>query len=161
MAHSACIFMNGPFPAPTPGYGRPMAPAIDRFRCIAPVLAIVLVLAPVAGCDIRGGGSSDEDDARAVAKDYAAAIADGDEKKICDTLSADSKKQLERGDDTCEEAFKNFGGVLDDEQKEQLRDLDPDVEVDGDSATAQVDERPLEGEVRLKKEGGDWKVSLQ
>jgi hypothetical protein len=134
---------------------------LPRWRVTAPVVAITVVLAAVAGCDIGGGGGSDEDDARDVVKDYAAAIADGDEKKICDTLSEDSRKQLEAGDATCEEAFGNFGGFLNEEQKEGLKNIDPDVKVDGDSASAQVDEQPLEGEVRLKKEDGDWKVTLQ
>jgi hypothetical protein len=120
------------------------------------VAGLALVCAP--GCGI--GGGSDEDDARDVVKDYAAAIADGDENKVCDTLSEDSKRQFEAADSTCEEAFKNFGGALSDEQKDKLKGIDPDVDIDGDTASARVDEQPLEGEVRLKKEEGAWKVAL-
>jgi hypothetical protein len=140
------------------GYGAAMirlTPAPVRGALLAAVLALV-----VAGCGI-GDGDSDEDKARDVIKDYATAVADGDEKEICGLLSEDSKRQLERGDATCEESFKNFGAFLNDEQKQQLKDIDPDVTVDGDNASAQVDEPPLEGEVRLKRENGDWKVTLR
>jgi hypothetical protein len=131
-----------------------------RLRGTAVALAAGLVLAAAPGCGI-GDGDSDEDDAREAVKDYAAAIADGDEAKVCDTLSEDSRKQFETADTTCEKAFENFGGFLSDEQKDKLRDIDPDIKVDGDTATAQIEEQPLEGEVRLKKEEGDWRVTLQ
>jgi hypothetical protein len=132
---------------------------LSRFRGTAAALAAGLALVALPGCGI-GDGDSDGDDARDVVKDYAAAIADGDEGKVCDVLSEDSRKQFEASDTTCEDAFKNFGGFLSDEQKDELKDIDPDVKIDGDTATAQVDEQPLEGEVRLKKEGGDWKITL-
>jgi hypothetical protein len=126
-----------------------------RFRRTAAVLTGVLALAALPGCI----GGSDEDDARDAVKDYTTAIADGDEKKICENLGRESKKQLEKGDRKCEDAYKNFGAYLNDDQKDKLRDIDPEVKVDGDTATTKVDEQPLEGEVRLKKEDGEWKIS--
>ena len=132
---------------------------LSRFRGAAAALAAGLALVALPGCG-TGDGDSDGDDARDVVKDYATAIADGDEGQVCDVLSEDSKKQFEASDTTCEDAVKNFGGFLSDEQKDELKDIDPDVKIDGDTATAQVDERPLEGEVRLKKEDGDWKITL-
>jgi ketosteroid isomerase-like protein len=135
-------------------------PPLARFPRAVVVVVVAVALFAICGCGI-GDGGSDEDDARDVVKSYAAAIADGDEAEVCDTLSEDSRKQFETADTTCQEAFKNFGGALSDEQKDKLKDIDPDVKVDGDTATAQVDEQPLEGEVRLKKEDGDWKVTIQ
>jgi hypothetical protein len=128
---------------------------LTRFRRTAAVLVAGLALAAVPGCI----GGSEEDDAGDAVKDYTEAIADGDEKKICETLSKDSRKQLEKGDRKCEDAYKNFGAFLNDEQKDKLKDIDPEVKVDGDTATTKVDEQPLEGEVRLKKEDGEWKIS--
>jgi Domain of unknown function (DUF4878) len=132
---------------------------LTRFRRTAAVLVVGLALAAVPGCI----GGSEEDDAGDAVKDYTEAIADGDEKKICETLSKDSRKQLEKGDRKCEDAYKNFGAFLNDEQKDKLKDVDPDVEVDGDNATAKVDELGSTGsnEVKLKKEDGDWKITFE
>jgi hypothetical protein len=110
-----------------------------------------------AGC----GGTSEEDKARDVVKEYAEAIADGDERRVCATLTKDSKKRFERAKTTCEDAFKGFGKFLGGQQRDKLKELDPEVKVDGDRATTRIDEPPLEGEVRLKKENGVWRVSTQ
>ena len=55
----------------------------------------------------------------------------------------------------------NFGAFLSGQQKEELKNIDPKMEIDGDNATTRVEERPLEGEVRLKKEGGEWRISTR
>jgi hypothetical protein len=122
----------------------------------------VVVLAGLAfvagtGC----GGTSEEDEARDVVKTYAEAIADGDEGKVCATLSRESKKRFDRAKTTCEDAYKSFGKFLRGNQKATLKDLDPEVKVDGNKATTKIDQAPLRGELRLKKEGGDWKISTQ
>ncbi len=125
-------------------------------RAIAAVAAALALIA-LPGC---GPFGSDEDDVKDVVKDYAAGVADGDGKKVCDTLAEDSKKQFEEVGAKCDETFSSFGGFLNDEQKDKLKDVDPDVEIDGDNATAKVD--ALEGtgtdELKLKKEDGDWKI---
>jgi hypothetical protein len=118
------------------------------------VLLVGLALLAASGC----GGTSEEDDAREVVKQYAAAIADGDEAKVCAALSKESREQFERSKTSCEDAYKSFGRFLGRKQKDQLRDVDPEVKVDGDSATTKIRQRPLEGALRLKKEGGEWKI---
>jgi hypothetical protein len=125
-------------------------------RAVA-VMAAGLALAVAPGC-----GGSDEDDVKDVIKDYASGVAEGDGKKVCGTLSEDSKKQFDQAGSKCEDAFKSFGGFLTDEQKDKLKDIDPDVEIDGDNATANVDELQGTGstEVKLKKEDGDWKITF-
>ena len=125
-------------------------------RRAAATLVAGLALAAVPGC-----GGSEEDDARDAVKNYTKAIADSDEKEICATLTKDSRKQVERGASKCEDAYKNFGAFLNNEQKDKLRDIDPEVKVDGDTATTRVDEQPLEGELRLKKEDGEWRISTR
>jgi hypothetical protein len=122
-------------------------------------LVRIAILAAGLALGVTGCGGSGEEEARGVVKEYAQAIADGDERKVCATLSEDSKKQFESADTKCEDAYKNFGAFLNREQKDKLRDIDPEMQVDGDSATTKVAEKPLEGVVRLKEEDGEWKVS--
>jgi hypothetical protein len=130
----------------------------SRIRRVAAVLAAGLVLVAAPGC-----GGSDEDDVKEVVQDYTEGVADGDGGKVCNTLSDESKDRFQQAGAKCEDVFKSFGAFLNDEQKDKLKDIDPDVEVDGDNATAKVDE--LEGtgstEVKLKKEDGDWKITFE
>jgi len=133
--------------------------SLSRLCRTAALAVTALALVALPGCM----GNSDEDDAKEVVKDYAEAIANGDGKKVCDTLSEDAKRTFERRDRKCEDTFKSVGGFLTDEQKDKLKDIDPNVEVDGDNATATVEE--LEDaagstEVKLKKEDGDWKITF-
>jgi hypothetical protein len=122
----------------------------------------VAVLAGVAMVAASGcGGTSEEDEARDVVKQYADAIADGDERKVCATLSKDSKKRFDRTKTTCEQAYEDFGKFLTGKQRGKLKGLDPQMEVDGDKATTKIDQPPLQGELRLNKEKGEWKISTQ
>jgi ketosteroid isomerase-like protein len=116
------------------------------------ILVAALAMVAASGC-----GGSEEDAARDVVKRYAEAIAEGDEKEVCDTLTEDSRKQLDRGG--CEKAYSNFGAFLDREQKDKLRDLEPDVKIDGAKATTAIPEEPLKGEVRLEKQDGEWRIA--
>ena len=122
-------------------------------------MAVPLAALALAGC---GPFGSDEDDAKQVVKDYATGIAEGDGKKVCDTLAEDSKSDFEAAGTNCEDTFKSFGTFLTDDQKDELKDIDPEVEIDGDTATANVDELGTTGtdEVKLKKEDGDWKITF-
>jgi hypothetical protein len=122
-------------------------------------LIVVAAVAVAAGSGC--GGDSAEEDARNVVKEYAEAIANGDEQKACKTLSAASRERFKRTKTTCPEAYKNFGRFLKEKQKEQLEELDPQVKVDGEKATATVGEPPLEGDVRLTKENGEWRISTR
>jgi ketosteroid isomerase-like protein len=116
------------------------------------ILVAALGMVAASGC-----GGSEQDAARDVVKEYADAIADGDEERVCDTLTEDSRKQFDRAG--CEKAYANFGAFLDREQKERLKELEPEVKVDGASATTTIREEPLKGELRLKKEDGEWRVA--
>jgi hypothetical protein len=131
-----------------------------RLRRTAAALVAGLALAALSGC---GPFGSDEDDVKDVVRDYTEGVAEGDGKKVCDTLAEDSRKQFEQAGTKCEDAFKSFGAFLNDEQKDKLKDIDPDVEIDGDNATAKVDELGSTGsnEVKLKKEDGDWKITFE
>jgi hypothetical protein len=122
----------------------------------AVILLVGLAMVAPSGC-----GASEEEDASDVVKEYVQAIAEGDEKKVCDTLAENTRKQFDESKIKCEDAYKNFGKALKTEQKDKLKDLDPEVKVDGDKATTKVDEPPFEGELRLKKEDDEWKVSSQ
>jgi hypothetical protein len=121
------------------------------------ILLSGLAMAAASGC----GGTSEEDAARDAVKDYANAIANGDEKAVCATLSSGSKKRFARSKTTCENAYKAFGKFLDRNQKDKLKRLSPEVKVDGNKATTKIDQPPLEGELRLEKQGGEWKISTQ
>jgi hypothetical protein len=116
------------------------------------ILVAALAMAAASGC-----GGSEEDAAREVLKRYAQAIADGDEKQVCDTLTEDARKQFDRAG--CEKAHANFGAFLDREQRDKLNDLEPEVKVDGANATTTIAEEPLNGEVRLRKEDGEWRIA--
>jgi hypothetical protein len=121
------------------------------------VLLAGLALLAGSGC----GGTSDEDMAREVIKEYADAIAAGDERKVCATLSKQSKERFKRSKTTCVDAYKGFGKFLREEQKDKLRDLDPRVQIDGEKATAKIEQPPLQGELRLNRENSEWKISTQ
>jgi hypothetical protein len=130
-------------------------PILSRLRRTTLVLTAGLVLA-VSGC-----GASEEDEARDAVKAYITAIADGDAKKACDSLTEDSKKRFGKARTKCEDAFENFGGSLSREQKDRLKSVDPEVKVQGNSATTTVDAPPFEGEIRLEKAGDEWKVATR
>jgi hypothetical protein len=95
--------------------------------------------------------------------DYSEALADGDGDAACDFLTDDAREEIEEeaGGD-CEAALSSLEDQLTDEQKDDLRDIEPeDVEVDGDRATATVTE-VVEGDeeqIELVREDGDWKIS--
>jgi hypothetical protein len=131
-----------------------------RLQRTAAVLAAGIALVALPGC---GPFGSDEDDVKDVVKDYAEGIADGDGGKVCDTLTEESKKSFEDVGAKCDETFSSFGGFFNEEQKDKLKDVDPEVEINGDNATAKLN--ALEGtgsdELKLKKEDGDWKIDFQ
>jgi hypothetical protein len=125
-------------------------------RCRPLLLTALVAVTALPAC-----GGSEEDDARDAVKIYVTAVADGDEKRACASLSEDSKRRFDKARTKCEDTFKNFGAFLSRAQKDKLKGIDPKVKVNGNTATANVAAQPFEGELRLKKEGGDWKVATQ
>jgi hypothetical protein len=118
------------------------------------------VAAALAGLALSAcGESSDADSAREAVKDYAAAVADGDERRACAMLARAARQQFERSKSSCEAAYRGFGRALNKRQREELREIEPEVTVNGDRATTRIDAAPFEGKLRLRKENGEWKVS--
>ena len=132
---------------------------------VRPVRAKSTLVAAITGLALAGCGpfGSEEDEVKDVVRDYAAGIADGDGGKVCDTIAEDSKEQFEQAGTKCEDAFKSFGAFLTPDQKDDFKNIDPDVSIDGDEATAEVDELGPTGqtEFRLKKDDGDWRITFQ
>jgi hypothetical protein len=130
------------------------------FRRAAAALAAGLALAAVSGC---GPFGSDEDDVKEVVQEYFEGFAEGDGGKVCGTLAEDTRKQFDQAGSKCEDVFKTSGAFISEEQKDRLKDVDPEVEVEGDNATAKVDDLQGAGppEFKLKKEDGDWKITLE
>lgn len=93
--------------------------------------------------------------------EFAEAVADGDGDAACERLTEDAQEEIAQGQD-CEDVIEFVSGALDDEDKDELRDIEPeDVEVDGDTATATIPEvvEGGEDEIELVREDGDWLIS--
>jgi len=126
-------------------------------RRIATACVGAIALLGVAAC----GGGGDEGDAEDTVKEFAGALADKDGKKACDQLAQDAKDQFEQAGQKCEDLLQLAFASISEEERNELRDIDPDVSVDGDNATAKVPNIGEEGEaeIKLKKEDGDWKIT--
>ena len=128
-----------------------------KYRLATALVAVVAAFGIVAcGGGDDGGGSAED-----VVKDFATALADEDGKKACDQLADSAKQEFEQSGQKCEDILKLAFGQLSDEDKDKLKDIDPDVQEDGDKATAKVDEIDGEGssEIKLEKQDGDWKIT--
>ena len=99
----------------------------------------------------------------AAISEFAEAIADGDGDSACALLTEDAQEEVaDSAGGDCEAAFDAAGEQLDDDEKDELNDIEPDdVEVDGDRATATVPEIGGGGdtEFELVREDGDWLIS--
>jgi Domain of unknown function (DUF4878) len=126
-------------------------------RRIATACVGAAALLGVAAC----GGGGDEGDAEDTVKSFAGALADKDGKKACDQLAADAKNQFEQSGQKCEDLLQLAFASISEEERNELKDIEPDVSVDGDTATAKVPNIGEEGdsEIKLKKEDGDWKIT--
>jgi hypothetical protein len=126
-------------------------------RRIATACVGVIALLGVAAC----GGGDDEGDAEDTVRNFATALADKDGKKACDQLSEDAKNQFEEAGQKCEDLLQLAFASISEEERNELKDIDPDVSVDGDNATAKVPNIGEGGdsEIKLKKEDGDWKIT--
>ena len=105
-------------------------------------------------------GGGDAAAAEQTVRDYIDAAVAGDGGKACDQFTAEGREQLD-AIGGCEEFFDEILQILSEEQKEQLRSADPEVEVNGDRATAKIPSLEGGGEetINLRKEGGEWKIS--
>jgi hypothetical protein len=99
-------------------------------------------------------------DVTATFQDYFEAVADGDGDTACGLLTEDAQSEIleEVGGGDCEEAVEQAEEELNDDQKDELRDIEPEeVDVDGDRATISVE--GADGEVELEREDGEWRIS--
>jgi ketosteroid isomerase-like protein len=98
--------------------------------------------------------------AEQVIRDYLDGVADGDAAKVCDQFTDEALRELEVLGG-CEEFFGEFLQIVSEEQKEELRSADPEVEVDGDRATATIPSLEGDGEeeITLQKVDGEWKFA--
>ena len=129
---------------------------------LAVFLACAVALIGVAACgggdDDDGGGSPEE-----TVKAFANALADADGDKACDQLTKNVRGQIEATGAKCGEQLGSLAGAASSDEKNKLKEIDPEVSVDGDNATAKVPNIGGEGtsDIKLKKEDGDWKIDLE
>jgi hypothetical protein len=105
-------------------------------------------------------GGGDAEAAEQTVRDYIDGIVSGDGGKVCDQFTSAGREELDEIGG-CEELFDGLLTALSDEQKDEIRQADPEVEVNGDRATATVPSIEGDGEetINLSKEGGEWKIS--
>ena len=161
-------------------------PRIRTIHVLA-LIATALVLA-LAGCggdddggDEGGGGEAaetqqettpgtdtgaapapegDEAAVEETVRGYANALAEGDGEQVCSHFTAAGRRELDEIGG-CADFFSGILSQLSEEQRSELREIDPTAEVNGDRATATVPSLEGEGEdtVNLRKEGGEWKIA--
>jgi hypothetical protein len=122
-------------------------------------LALVVLALLANGCR-----SSDPAE---VVRSYFEAIVDRDGKRACDELTEELRRDIERSPAarragrTCADVMVLAVGLNPGLRKEDVEDLDVEVEEDGESAAATF-ENPLVRRtetIELVKKGGDWKIS--
>ena len=107
-----------------------------------------------------GAAGGDAAAAEQTVRDYIDGVVEGDAGKVCDLFTDETREELEALGG-CEEFFGEFLQVVSDEQKEELRSADPEVEVDGNRATATIPSLEGDGEetITLQKVDGEWKFA--
>jgi hypothetical protein len=133
---------------------------------VAATIAVVAVAAAVVAYYVIEPfqPTSGDPGVTAAIVDFGEAVADGDGDAACELLTEDAQDQITEGaqGQDCEDLIEFVSGQLEDDDKDELRDIEPeDVEVDGDTATATIPE-VVEGgeeEIELVREDGDWLIS--
>lgn len=126
--------------------------------------AVVAALA-AGGCggdDSDGGGtaSPEEDAAREVVETYKEAAASGDSARACAQLTRRAREETGRveGIGSCEEAHEAALIGFTDEAREALANADFEVQVEGDTGTAEIEGNKGGQTVKLRREGGRWRI---
>lgn len=133
-------------------------------RMRRPTLALLALLGATA---FSGCGKSDSEAAGDAVVSYLEAFAAGDGEKACDTLTDETKKVIvpqvgrKLGARDCPAAIKSLRGRLTVPQADGFRQAKATrVKVRGDVAEVRFRAGSLRGAAELKKDGGDWKISL-
>jgi hypothetical protein len=122
--------------------------------------AVTMLLAVAVGAVGCGGDESeDEEDVKSAVKEYAQAIADGDQPKACNLLTDEVKSAVEeRTGKQCQSFITNLSTIGAGEQFSSVEATE--VKVDGDRAEARVKGAgEIELEIDFVKEGEQWKLS--
>lgn len=123
----------------------------------------------VAGCggDDSGSGGDDEAQVKEVVTSYAAAVADRDGDKACDSMTDAARKQVEQagqviGAEGCGAIIEKATEDATDKERDQLKDLVvTSVKIDGDHAVVQVKAAGETGDPsNLVKQDGEWKIDV-
>jgi hypothetical protein len=113
--------------------------------------AILLGVAILAALYFFVFASSDEDDVRDVTESFYAAVADGDEQDACELLVDDFASSP--GELSCED---QLGFLLDSRESGDASEIE---EIRFEGAEAFVEVTGYEGEAKLVKEGGEWRLA--
>ena len=111
-----------------------------------------------------GSPASEETEVRAGLTAYADAIADNDPAAACSHMTesaAEEAKDEVPGSDSCEDSHKTILGVIGDKRGDlakQLADVDFEVDISGDTAELTAPNKPGASALKMRKEGGEWKV---
>jgi hypothetical protein len=157
---------------------------ISRSLRLLALLATAAVLA-VAGCgedddDGDGGGGGGDQAAETTpettaapgdaggeasgpeqtVRNYLDGLGEGDGEKVCDQFTAEGRQEFDQIGG-CADFFSGILSQLTEVQRNELRELDAEVEVDGERATARVPKLEGGGEetLNLAKEDGQWKIT--
>ena len=122
-------------------------------------VALICLLVAVSGC----GGGDDKEEAEQTVRDFVQATRERDADRFCDELVTQEFLEQtigatgDKAKESCKREFRNLRGL-----RVTLARI-VKTEVDGDSATvtAVLDRQgqTIKEKLRLKKEGGDWKLA--
>jgi hypothetical protein len=125
-------------------------------------LISVAALLGLAGC----GGESEKDDeadAKAVVKKFLSSLAGSNGEEACAQLNESGEREVGAdplGTPSCVEALQPQTAGLKDKRRNQLRKIDPQVQVDGDRATATYRDGGKRKKITLEKDDdGEWKIA--
>jgi hypothetical protein len=124
----------------------------------------ILVLAVLAVLALLGCGGTDPEE---VVREYFEAVVERDGDRACEQLADELREDIERAPAardagrTCADVMELAAGLNPGLTKEEVEDLDVQVERDGNQAVASL-KNPLvrsDETIDLVEEDGDWKIS--
>jgi cytochrome c biogenesis protein CcmG/thiol:disulfide interchange protein DsbE len=130
------------------------------------VLIAVLTLA-VAACGSDSQPRTEEDEVRAVVKDFAAAWVDADWERVCSLFTSEAKADLLKSSvllgnqgGGCAGALKSLASFTDEAQTDELRNLQiKSVSITGNTAIVRTSGE--DGQTQLTKKGDRWLIEAE